>query len=90
MIFAQFFNRNVMDETKIIEGCGDRAVVIIDARLKPESIGQIAAQECEKRGYVAWQIFKGETFTRSAPVSQIWYVTKGTKDRTALSATYGN
>ena len=85
MIYAQFFNRN---ETKIIEACGDRAV-IIDARLKPESIGQIAALECGKRGYDAWQIFKGESFTRGAPISQVWYVARGKEDLTAMSATHG-
>jgi hypothetical protein len=36
-------------------------------------MGKIAAQECAKRGYVAWQVHAGD-FRQSKPASQIWYV----------------
>lgn len=76
MIYAQFFQRPATyahdGKPWLIEACGDRSVVIIDARLNPKTIGRIAATECAKRGYVAWQIFKGDAFTRSKPVSPIW------------------
>jgi hypothetical protein len=39
-------------------------------------MGETAAAECQRRGYIAWRIFKGESFTRSAPISQLWFVSK--------------
>jgi len=72
MIYAQFYDYKL--DGKLDEAMGDRSVVIIDGRLSTETIGSIAAAECTKRKYAAWRIFKGETFTRSAPVSQLWYV----------------
>lgn len=64
----------------LIEGCGDRAVIIIDARIRAETAGHIAAQECKARGFQAWRIFEGESFTRSRPVSGLWRVT-GAEDK---------
>ena len=72
MIYAQFYHYDLAG--KLEEACGDRAVVIIDARLRTTTIGEIAAKECSKRGYVAWAIFKGESFTNSVRVSHIWYI----------------
>ena len=99
MIYAQFYQMSTgyapgtippeFGAPTLIEACGDRSVVIIDARLSRDTIGQIAAAECVKRGYVAWRIFKGETFTRSQPISQLWYVSTGREDKTAMSATFG-
>jgi hypothetical protein len=77
MIFAQFYHPSATDPSTLIEACGDRSVAIIDARLKSSTIGEIAAEECVKRGYKAWRIFKGETFTRSYPISQLHYVSDG-------------
>lgn len=71
MIYAQFYHYDLSGN--LAEACGDRSVVIIDARLKPRTIGEIAADECKKRGYVAWAIFKGESFTNSVRVSHIWH-----------------
>lgn len=73
MIYAQFFHRSALDENALVEACGDRSVVIYDGRRRADWIGQDAKAECLKRGYDAWQIFRGETFTRSAPISQINY-----------------
>lgn len=71
MIYAQFYHYGTTGN--LIEACGDRSVVIIDARLRPATVGEIAAEECKKRGYEAWAIFKGESFTNSVRVSNIWY-----------------
>jgi len=71
--YAQFFIRSAIDNSRIVEACGDRAVIILDGRITKKLMGEIAAAECEKRGYVAWQIHQG-TFINSKPVSQIWYV----------------
>lgn len=54
-----------------IPATGDRGVVVLDARNSRETHKRIAAAECKKRGYVAWQLFAGETFTRSRPLSQV-------------------
>ena len=88
MIYAQFYQKSaISDET--IEACGDRAVVIIDGRLNAQNIGAIAAHECEKRGYLAWAIYKGENFTRSKKISGPWWINKRKADNTAMSASYG-
>jgi hypothetical protein len=71
MIYAQFYHYDLSGN--LVEACGDRSVVIIDARLKSRTIGELAAEECKKRGYIAWAIFKGESFTNSVRVSHIWH-----------------
>lgn len=73
MIYAQFFQKSAISD-KITEACGDRSVVIIDGRLSANHVAQIARQECKKRGYLAWQIFKGESFTRSRAISSMFKV----------------
>lgn len=73
--FAQFFIRSAIDHNKIVEGCGDRSVIILDGRITKKLMGEISAQECLKRGFVAWQIHQGD-FRESKPVSQIWYVSE--------------
>lgn len=66
MIYAQFYHYDLSGN--LVEACGDRAVVIIDARLGKATIDEIAAEECKKRGYAAWAIF-----TNSVRVSHIWH-----------------
>jgi len=73
MIYAQFYQRGVITGDTI-EACGDRSVVILDGRCTKQWMGDTAAAECKRRGYIAWRIFKGASFTRSAPVSQLWFV----------------
>ena len=86
MIYAQFYHYDLSGD--LVEACGDRSVVIIDARLKSRTIGEIAADECKRRVYIAWAIFKGESFTNSVQVSDIWYVVpqEPVKDPAWLSA----
>lgn len=72
MIYAQFYHYDLSGN--LVEACGDRSVVIIDARQRRSTVGEIADDECKKRGYVAWAIFKGKSFTNSVQVSDIWYV----------------
>ena len=80
MIYAQFYHYDLAGE--LAEACGDRSVVIIDARLRMATIGEIAAEECKKRGYVAWAIFRGQSFTNSRPLSDPWYVDQSKPART--------
>lgn len=71
--YAQFWQHSAIDKTRIIEACGDRAVIILDGRCSKQWMGQIAAEECKKRGFVAWQIHAGN-FRESKPISGIWHV----------------
>ena len=71
MIYAEFYNRT---PTGFQAACGDRSVIILDGRISKPVQGAIAAEECRKRGYAAWRIFKGKSFTRSAAISQLWPV----------------
>jgi hypothetical protein len=69
MLYAQFFQKSAISD-EIIEACGDRSVVVYDGRRAVASYNDEAKRECAKRGYVGFQFFKGETFTRSSPVSE--------------------
>jgi hypothetical protein len=73
--YAQFFIRSAIDKNRIVEGCGDRAVIILDGRITKKLMGEISATECQKRGFVAWQIHQGD-FRQSKPVSGVWYVSE--------------
>lgn len=50
--------------------CGSNGVVIIDGRLSLTNMNTIAANDCKKRGFIAWQLFRGESFTRSSAFGQ--------------------
>lgn len=75
MIFAQFFDRSVMSKD-LIEACGDRAVVILDGRESTDTHNRIAAVECVNRGYLAYMLCKGDSFTRSSSIGPITLVFK--------------
>lgn len=65
MKFIQFFQSSAIDSSKTIEASGDRSVIILDGRNSRFTHEQIASEECKKRGYIAWQLWQGEAFTRS-------------------------
>jgi hypothetical protein len=73
MIFAQFYQTAVYPVVtdKIIEACGDRAVIILDGRNSSDTHHAISAAECKKRGYIAYSVHAGESFSRSRTVSSI-------------------
>lgn len=77
-IYAQFFTMSCStwpdfeeDSKRLIEACGDRSVIQLDARLADCNIRQIARDECIKRNYLAWQILKGSSLSDAKPVGQI-------------------
>lgn len=70
MLFAQFYQKSAIGP-EIIEACGDRSVVICDARLRRETTIEDAKKECARRGYQAFAMFHGETFTRSTRITSI-------------------
>jgi hypothetical protein len=71
MYWAQFFQKSVTTPHHLIEACGDRAVIILDGRESNRSHTAIAREECEKRGYLAYQLYKGDSFTRSTPYTAV-------------------
>ena len=70
MYYAQFYRRDLSGA--LAEGVGDRSVVIIDGRLTSQKIFGIAREECNRRGFTHYRIFKGDSFTRSGAISQMY------------------
>lgn len=66
MIYAQFFRDD--GSGKLAEACGDRSVVILDGR-SPARHNGWADEECRRRGYVAWQLMKGDRFSDARPIT---------------------
>ena len=71
MIYAAFYQAPVnygQADLSPIEACGDRAVIVLDARQRPQTHVTIAARECAKRGYLGFSLHMGETFTRASMI----------------------
>ena len=70
--FAQFYSLStgyvagsippIFEETnkKPIEACGDRGVIILDARLSLKNMVHIAEDEARKRGYIGYSLHRGD------------------------------
>lgn len=75
MIYVEFYQKSAIPEDDhLIPACGDRGVIILDGRNSRSTHHAVAESECKKRGYLAWRFFVGETFTRSRPASDIYYI----------------
>jgi hypothetical protein len=68
MVYVQFYQKGVMTGNTI-EACGDRSVAVLHGNR--DWMWDVAAYECEKRGFTAWRLFKGDSFTRSTPISPL-------------------
>jgi len=86
MYYAQFYH--VGPTGSLEEGLGSFAIVILDGRLSPVHMGEIARDTAAKRGYAGYSIHVGETFARSRKVSGPWSIPTKV-DETASSASYG-
>lgn len=73
MRYIQYFEPSAMDNTKLIEACGDRAVLIIDGRYRiSRCIEEAIINNGHRRPkYDAFQIFEGASILRSKPVTDI-------------------
>lgn len=99
MLFVQFYAMGTgyiagtvppqFGAPKLIEACGDRSVVILDARFSSANNNELAARECVKRGYAAYSIHRGESFNRSVKVSGLHYPKNHAIDNSAMSASLG-
>ena len=66
MLYAQFYQKAAWPtgSEKLIEACGDRGVIILDARFAIVTNISIAIEECRKRGYLAYSLHRAENFNR--------------------------
>ena len=71
MYFVQYFQPSCINPAKLIEACGDRAVIILDGRNSSQTMLDIAESFGRQRKYNAYQIYKGESFTRAKPMSAV-------------------
>lgn len=67
--WIQFHHKSAIGD-ELIPACGDRAVIILDGRVRSDTHHAIAEEECRKRGYKAYQIHKSERF-RDNPTSPL-------------------
>lgn len=72
MVFVQYFDESCISE-KLIPACGDRSVVILDGRSNLATLKTVAINlnGVRRPFFKAFQIFKGESFTRSTPITEI-------------------
>lgn len=68
--YAQFYQQSSITG-ELIEGCGDRSIIRLDGRQSQLAHEGLAEEECRKRGYIAWQLIKGESLLRSKPFTRI-------------------
>lgn len=75
MIYAQFYQKSAISD-EIIEACSDRAVIILDGRQTIFTHRQIAKEECIKRKYIGFAIFKGNSFLDSKQIDERFMVNR--------------
>jgi len=68
MAYAQFYQKGIVSGN-LIEACGDRSVIKIDARLTFHNQHAIAREECEKRGFIGYQLLQGNHLLSAEPVA---------------------
>ena len=64
MYFATFYQTSNLSDSKLVGAAGDRAVILLDGRQHIDTHHAIAAVACKKRGYKAYKLHKGASFTR--------------------------
>lgn len=65
MLYAQFYQQHA---GKVTEACGDRSVIILDARTPCGRYRDLVKAVARERGYVGFSLHRGESFTRSTCV----------------------
>jgi hypothetical protein len=63
--YAQFYSG------KPVEACGDRSVIRLDGRVSQLRQETIAEAECRRRGFIAWQLIKGDSLLSAKPITKI-------------------
>ena len=72
MHYIQFYRRSAVDPLKLVEAVGDRSVIIVDGREREAAHHATAMHEQEKRGYHAYRLMKGETFTSATALTDVY------------------
>lgn len=57
--WAVFYRMDLVG--KLSEACGSDSVYRIDGRLSDRHMRAVAADECKRRGFAAWQIIRGRS-----------------------------
>ncbi len=71
MHFACFYQKSAIAPFEPVEACGDRAVIVLDGRSRPQTHVEIARKVCLKRGYIGFTLHMGETFMRASNVREL-------------------
>lgn len=81
MRFAQFYTLSTgyiegtvppqYGDRKPIEACGDRAVLVLDARRNLENEVAEVAEVCKKRGFIGFSIHEGRNILDSKEVRKL-------------------
>lgn len=75
MRYVQFYQKSAISD-ELIEACGDRSVIILDGREKESTHKEIGFSEGKRRGYEAFRLFSGESFSRSSPTTGMIEIAK--------------
>ena len=72
MVYIQYFHKGVVTGNNI-PASGDRAVVVLDGRQSLDTWKRDAVQfnGYRREVYTAYQLMRGDTFTRSSPISGV-------------------
>ena len=70
MIYAQFYGYAVGSD-KLIPVCGCSGVLILDGRYRGEVLHARTSEVAERRGYPAYRLYRGRTFSDSSPTTHV-------------------
>ena len=73
MYYGQFYIKSAMSD-KLIHALGDRGVFILDGRNSLHTQLYDCKEWAIKHKFLAYQVFKGESFCRSKPLSELYMV----------------
>lgn len=73
MYFAQFYCKSAISD-KIVEGCGDRSVFVLDGRNNINTMIIDARLFGKKHKWVGFTIHRGESFTRCTQISEMFKI----------------
>jgi hypothetical protein len=67
-VYAQFYHYDLANN--LSEGCGDRAIIRIDARLNECNTHTVARNTCRERGFVGYQLLVGSSLRNAVSISK--------------------
>lgn len=68
--YAQFYTAGFYSG-KPVAACGDRSVIRLDGRVSQLRQETIAEAECRRRGFIAWQLIKGDSLLSAKPITKV-------------------